>query len=533
MTLHRVAVPFLALGALLLVAGAPTAAAAASAPTAAVDTAATSSSTVDYDENDAVIANPERGFDHTLETHYLADGSGYDPLDGDTLRGYRDDGVTQVVRVFYLEKFVDQPTLDPAWLALVQADFDTARSAGVSLIPRFAYKQGGDYPYTAPYGDADLPIVLGHIRQLAPLLQRDQDVIAAVQMGFIGLWGEGYYSDYFSEPDDSVSDADWQKRREVVQALLAALPGDRMIQVRTMLMKQTIENVPTGEGGALTPAQAYDGSDLARIGHHNDCFLASDDDFGTFLSDPITLDQQYLAADSRYVPVGGETCAVNSPRSDYPSASAEMARYHYSYLNADYNTDVLDTWGAAGVTDAAKRLGYRFVMTQSRVTGSAVQLDVRNDGWAAPYNPRPAALVLTGGDGVAHTLSFGSDARTWAPGTSTTLSADACGLPAGDYAASLALPSATASVAADPDYAIQTANTRTWDAASGTNALGQTVTVSGAGCAAAVSDAAAVASDPQLARTGSAVSPALPLGGALAIGVGVLLLVVRRRRAQA
>lgn len=460
------------------------------APTAE-PVAGSSTSTVDYTASDAVIPNPDRGFDHTTETHYGADGSGYDPLDPAVLRGYRADGITQIVRTFYLEKFVDQATLDPAWLALVQNDFDAARTAGISIIVRFAYVQGGDYPYSPPYGDATLPIVLGHIQQLTPLLRRNADVIATLQAGFIGLWGEWYYTDHFvTEPADpgTVTDADWAERRQVVDALLEALPGDRTVQLRTMLMKQTIEGVPTGEAGALTPSQAHDGSDLARLGHHNDCFLASPDDFGTFLSDPITLDEQYLAADSRYVPVGGETCAVDPPRSEYPSAAAEMARYYYSYLNADYNTDVLDSWGSAGLADAAKRLGYRFVMTESRVTGSGIELDVRNDGWAAPYNPRPVDLVLTGDSGT-YRVPFDSgsatpaDARDWAAGTTTTVRADACGVPAGVYRAGLALPSASPSLAANPDYAIQTANTGTWNSGAGLNDLGQSVTVTGAGCA--------------------------------------------------
>lgn len=138
-------------------------------------------STVTYTASDAVIPNPSRGFDHTTETHYRADGTGYTPLDAATLQGYRAEGVTQVVRVFYMEAFVQQRQLSPAWLALVQHDYDTARAAGVGVITRFAYVQGGSYPYSAPYGDADLPTVLAHIEQLTPTLRRNADVIPTLQ----------------------------------------------------------------------------------------------------------------------------------------------------------------------------------------------------------------------------------------------------------------------------------------------------------------------------------------------------------------
>jgi hypothetical protein len=265
----------------------------------------------------------------------------------------------------------------------------------------------------------------------------------------------------------------------VLQAELAALPSSRSVQVRTMQMKQDALRTPSGRAGALTPEQAHDGSAASRIGHHNDCFLASPDDFGTFLNNPLSLDQDYLAAESRYVPVGGETCAVNAPRSEYPSASAEMAKYHYSYLNLDYNKDVLATWGADGMTDAAKKLGYRFTMTSSTATSGAnpsVAVSIRNDGWAAPYNSRPVQLVLTDGDRRV-TVPVDTDASSWQPGQSVTVRSSLADVPNGRWSVALALPAPEASVAADPAFAIQTANTGTWDASTGVNRLGQTVVV--------------------------------------------------------
>lgn len=442
--------------------------------------------TATYAPSDENVPNPQRGFYHHTETHYRADGSGYTPLDQATLEGYRTEGITQILRVFYLEKFAGTPQLDQAFLDLVQADYDTARAAGVSVITRFAYAQGGEWPYEPPYGDAPLSTVLAHIEQLGPLLRANADVIPVVQNGFVGLWGEGYYTDHFvADPADPgvVTDADWANRSAVTQALLDELPADRSVQVRTMLSKQRLLGVPSGADSAVGPDEAWTGQVIARVGHHNDCLLASPDDFGTFLSDPITLDQEYLAADSRYVPVGGETCAVNPPRSEWASASAELARYHYSYLNRDYHQDVLGSWGEAGLAETARRLGYRFVLESSTVDAvrrhlaPTVTVRVRNDGWAAPYTPRPAHLVLTRTDGHQVTVPFGSDARTWAPGTTTTLTAALADVPAGTYTLALALPSADAGTRQDPRFAIRTANVGTWDAARGVNVLEGTVTV--------------------------------------------------------
>ena len=441
--------------------------------------------TVAYEENDTAIANPARGFYKHTETHAETDGSGWSPLSAATLAGYREQGITQILRVVYLERYVNAD-LDQQLLDALAADFATARSAGVSVILRFAYAQGGDWPYSPPYGDASVERVLAHIQQLTPVLRAGADVIALMQSGFVGLWGEGYYTDHFvADPADPgvVTDEDWAKRTAVVDALLEALPESRSVQVRTMLAKQKAFDRTSGASGALTPEDAFSGSPISRVGMHNDCFLASPDDYGTFLSDPISLDQDYLAAETRFVPMGGETCNVNPPRSEWASASAEMQAYHFSYLNRDYNQNVLNSWGEEGLTETAKRLGYRFVLEQSRVIGGAqpsLEIDIRNEGWAAPYNPRPASVVLDGPQGPV-TLPLDSDARTWAPGETTTVSVSLADVPAGQYRASLALPAPEESIAGDPRFAIQTANVGTWVADRGLNDLGQTITLSAPG----------------------------------------------------
>ena len=458
----------------------------AGAAVSATAAQADGTTTVTYQASTANIANPERGFYKHTETHYRADGSGYTPLTAAALSGYREQGITQILRVFYLEKFAAADRLDPAFLQLVENDFKTARTAGVSVITRFAYAQPSTgYPYSPPYGDAPLERVLKHIEQLEPLLRTYVDVIPVVQQGFIGLWGENYYTDHFvADPANPgvVTEADWQKRSEVLQALLDAVPDERMVQARTMLTKQKFAETGSGAPNATTPDQAFDGSDDARVGHHNDCFLAPFGDYGTFLSDPITLDEEYLAADTRFVPMGGETCEVNKPRTDWAGASAEMARYHYSYLNRDYNTAVLDSWGTDGLAEAQRRLGYRFVLTSSTVTTNGatanVALTVRNDGWASPYNRRTAQLVLKNDKG-SYPVKFTSkdDVRRWAAGSTVNLAATVKGIPAGTYSVHLSIPSADSATRTDPKFAVQTANQGTWNATTGLNDLKQTLTI--------------------------------------------------------
>ena len=109
-----------------------------------------------------------------------------------------------------------------------------------------------------------------------------------------------------------------------------------------------------------------------------------------------------VAEDSATVPVGGETCAVNAPRSQCPSATAELAALHWTYLNTDYHPDVLSSWSSGGCrAEIERRLGYRFTLERAALPTSAtpggplpVSLTLRNDGYAAPANSRPVRLVL-------------------------------------------------------------------------------------------------------------------------------------------
>ena len=115
---------------------------------------------------------------------------------------------------------------------------------------------------------------------------------------------------------------------------------------------------------------------MARVGFHNDCFLASTDDYGTFYDYGNSVSKKdtgnfilrkYFEADSRFLAVGGETCDdAFSPQNDcapFGHAEKEMAAMHYSYLNAAYNNQVNNDWDSLGCMKSIKqKLGYRLVL---------------------------------------------------------------------------------------------------------------------------------------------------------------------------
>lgn len=405
---------------------------------------------VTFTPTDAVFLNPERGFYATTSI-----------VDSPNLSGLRTSGVTLVHSYVRLDDY-RTTDLPDALLQQASAGFEKARQAGVKVILRFAYNFG-PYPDSEP--DAPASWVLKHIAQLQPLLDANADVIAVVQAGFIGAWGEWHTStNNLTTP---------QTRQQILEALVSAVPESRSVQLRYPPYKQAMY------GAALTEATAFTDSFAARVGHHNDCFVSSDTDVGTYPDDEVDAFRDYVGADTAFVPMGGETCAVSAPRSECMSALAEMTKLHFSYINREFQEDVLASWQPCR-QEMEQRLGYRLALERAQLPeavkpGGSFTLSVqlKNSGFAAPFNPRPVFVVLRGADFAAKAIIEGADPRRWLAGA--TLQARLrvpATLPPGTYSLSLWLPDAAPSLQTRPDYAIRFANEQVWDDASGENALG-------------------------------------------------------------
>jgi hypothetical protein len=267
-------------------------------------------------------------------------------------------------------------------------------------------------------------------------------------------------------------------RNQLIDSLLNVLPPERMICLRTPGYKLKLLNITSTD--TLTQSEAYNTSKKARLAYHNDCFLATSNDMGTFFSD---AERAYNRADSRYVVMGGETCAT-SEYSGCINALVQMRDYHWSYLNKDYHQAVLGSWMSQGCMDEVKsKLGYRFelryVDRQIAVKkGDTYNIKclIYNSGFAAPYNPRDAYLLLLSNDGseVQRTKLADVDPRFWMSNAFQLVDMSFLipnNLPTGSYKVALSLSDPKPTIAANSDYAIQLANYGVWDAEKGCNVL--------------------------------------------------------------
>lgn len=405
--------------------------------------AAAPAATVDFAGYAGALANPERGWWAFLSDDFAT-------LTDEEVDEYTKRGLTLGYAPIRLDDYRDSDIPNTV-LTDVDRVFNLLRSRGLKVVLRVVYNNPS--PDDEPAPDAPLARVLRHIAQLKPLIAAHSDVIAVWQAGFIGQWGEGHGS--FNGLEAPAA------KRKIRDALLAALPKGRVLQWRR---PEDLITWAGEKGGAAK---------IARIGVHDDCFLASDTDVGTYSDDPVVRARQrrFVAKQSATTMFGGETC--------FPEATARMAcsdilregaTFHVVTLGRDWYTGFHDAWKAGGCFDKVERsLGYRLVLTTAsapakvkRGAAFAVSVGVRNDGWSRLPNPRRLLVELVHRQtGATYTVVDG-DARSVLPKTAATVFTRRAKLPAdaptGVYDVVVGAPDPAVLLAGDPRYAVRFAN---------------------------------------------------------------------------
>jgi len=419
-------------------------------------------STIQYEVSTENFSNPERGFIHMLDVK--SEGVGLNPL---WLANLRTESVSMMMRVFYLDKFKDQPISDVE-LQLIRTDLQAIRDAGIKCVLRFAYTD--DMAGT----DAPLSIVKQHLDQLKPVFEENKDVIAFVQAGFIGAWGEWHSS------SNGLATVD--NEREVLSKLLSVLPVEIMVQVRTPGSKQAVFNTTVPVESAI----AYTSENRARVGHHNDCFLAGGTDYGTYTN--IQADKEYISKEALYVPTGGETCPPEGTFPDCSTTRTEMQLLKWTFLNLDWYQPVLEAWRKSGCFEEFRRsLGYRLALMNAKLPKQgvtdldySVEISLTNKGYAPLYNYKITSLVFKNTtSGTIYPIDLAVDLRSCKPNGVLTItkSVKLSGIPQGDYDLYLSITDRSPSLKNRIEYAVRLANTSTWEETTGMNSLKQKVKI--------------------------------------------------------
>lgn len=444
--------------------------------------------TVNYTSSQDIIANPERGLQkYSITANDYATTQGANNLSVSTLESWKNssDKVTVVYRHFLLDAFLSA-NINSTYLDNIQNDFDNIRAAGLKVIVRFSYSN------VQPTGsEAQQPTkaqILTHINQIAPILENNKDIIFSHQAGFIGTWGEWYYTNS-SEfgTNGNITAAQWDNRKDIVDSMLSATPENIPLQVRYAEIKQVMYG-----NTELTEVTAYQNTANARIGFFNDAFLNDWGDQGTYslssqCQNPVgTSYFNYMANETQYLPMTGETNGLNSCdngfRTTGANAIAEMDSTNWTTINRDFYTPFWDNVISSNNYDEIlRRLGYRFKLNSSTVTVNTTDFDLtlalENVGFGRAFKQRDVYLVLeeTTTNNITTSL-INTDIRTW-EGTETITQNFDLGL-SGTFKLYLWIPDSETSLQTNANYSIQFANTGTWDSQTGYNDLLQTITLS-------------------------------------------------------
>ena len=297
---------------------------------------------------------------------------------------------------------MDMPLTSDA-IAAVSNTLANARSNGAVMIVRFGYTSGGE----TGAEPTDFATLLGHVRQLGPVLGAFPDVVLAVECGMTGPWGE-MHSNGYREPHHikAIGDA-WLETLSPQTSLLVRYPM-WILEYAGKNVDEFMKEIDDGAYYKSQPAQK-------RIGMFNDGYLGTDADYGTWRSGPMWMVREqgvrYLEA-RRNVPYGGELAHISDgeaeavPLFDLSKYNIvrEFYRTHLSYLrNIDTKGHVLAArigrltltheYDFEGMPDLSEwygidlrtfmnaHMGYRFVIRDVKSGSGQIDMTVENTGF--------------------------------------------------------------------------------------------------------------------------------------------------------
>ena len=383
--------------------------------------------------------------------------------------------------------------LNPKLVPLLQQGLDRLRQAGLKVILRFTY----NWPCLDPDAsgceggrdhDAPIGVILQHMRQLAPTIQKNRDVIKTLQAGFIGRWGEWHNSTF----QDNGSPATHNRFLDEYTRLFDGVVG---LEVRTPYVLLDYNRHRFGQG---TPLRVRE----LGIGLHDDAFGEGATDAGTFLPEqPVnTPDPAFYKlcdlkraalAMSHYFTMTAEATGIYDGRKrhqcaalpDPPDALGYAAAYSLSSFQLGFRPAVMRNWVSTGIFDEIVRTtGPHLLLVDSQLwIGGAqddklfVKLRLKNRGWAGISRSRGLTLVLRRDGGPTLTFPLDVDLRWVRAGQTLPVARQirlGRDLPPGRYQAFLQAADPAPRLADDPRYALLFENQAVPDERTGLNRLG-------------------------------------------------------------
>lgn len=358
-----------------------------------------SAQTVTFTESSRILKNPNRGFYH-IWGFYITDES----MDWENVilsKGV-DDGFSLELVEINLQEYRDGLISDKGIRNLKEL-FEGLAKQDKHYVARFLYDWDGRNMEVEP---SNIDIIVGHIKQLKPILQKHADSIFVLQSLLVGDCGEIHDTKF----------ADTKSLRILASELAAVSTSDTYLAVRTPVQWRKITQ--TYGNKELKENSPYKN----RLGLYNDGMLGNVYDCGTYGDQKRKQAGKYKAwtreeeidfQDNlcRAVPNGGEVVLVNE-YNDIDRAICDMEKMHITYINQDHDLQVMEKWrnstvdtddifdGMDGISYMQARLGYRLVLRKCQMQQAFwkdklyIRLDISNSGFAPIYKACDASLIF-------------------------------------------------------------------------------------------------------------------------------------------
>ena len=343
-----------------------------------------------FEESDAVLNNPDRGF-------YIQ------------VRSSRPDKIAdaaEVVRVILLSYDIEEygkEKLPEEKLKELETALETAKKEQTAVVFRAAY--GFHRDVTEP---DRIEVMAGHIAQIADVLNAYQEQILVVQAGMFGAYGEWHASRYLEGTEEEQR----ENRLYLLKQWDTCLDADIKVAVRRpRFVREAMA------AGVLT----------GRLGIHNDALLSNDSDMGTY-DDPGMEREDELQWVQTHLKdqVNGGEMPTPGKLNDPENADYEFGRLHISYLNLKYNEEIIARWDGMPMegreVDAGhylgSHLGYRLFISELVVRkayfagelsgqGVRIRISLCNAGYAAlPDKYRVFVTVDAGAEHLCHEVEM-------------------------------------------------------------------------------------------------------------------------------
>lgn len=420
-----------------------------------------------YTESTEKINNPDQGFYRPIYVRLTEDGASYNK-----------NIVNAATQLYHLRVDIsafsgavngsgDKP-LSSAALKGLEELLSYLKKNEKNAVVRFAY----DPSYNGSSNkEPAKDIILSHIGQVCPVLNGFENTVTAIEAGLIGPWGEMHTS--------AVANA--EHITPIIQTFLDNtfnLP----VLVRTPKMIYDYLGIKLADiDGYEIPQKAY------RLGLYNDGYLGSGNDLGTYTDREREI--EFLSKQTEHLPFGGEVVVPNSHLHDIETCLPEMFKINLSYLNVEWNNEVIDKWknsvytascgdeeiyyGKSAYTYIENRMGYRFVLTNSvfkyadKLDKLQIELSLKNAGFGNLNKAKKAKLLFVDENGEVK-LSKPLDDFAGQP---VLKYSSEINLESGKYGVYLCLYSEE--VEGKPVYALRFANENLWDAELKANKIGE------------------------------------------------------------